>query len=178
MVANIFHDHGLWLGPTKRGDTFNRKGYFENNPLKERMKKTHGFDVSGPMPETKSEWKGIVRGILEAQKYSGGSWGFKTGVHYWNVWGDFEPIFIKVMRNRESIVKSYRRYGGVFPKHGVKFIDRGLEKLRELPGFEIDADRLISGDRNQIMDALEGCGFHYRDDIVTDIIDSGLWNES
>lgn len=176
MVAHIFKEHGLWLGPTQPADHANPLGYFENNTLKERMKKVHGFDVSGPMPETRSEWRGIVREVIRGQGYAGERWGFKTGVHYWNVWGDFRPIFVKVMRNRDDIVRSYRKFGGVYPRHGDAFIDRGLAALNELSGFEVDADALISGDRGRIAFALNGCGLEYDEDKVNTIVNPELWH--
>lgn len=176
MVAHIFREHGLWLGPTKKGDHSNPLGYFENNPLKERMKKVHGFDVSGPMPRTVPAWKPAVREVLHGQGYAGERWGFKTGVHYWNVWGDFEPIFIKVMRNRDAIVQSYRKYGGVYPKHGAGFIDRGLGRLRLLPGVEVDADALILGRRDQIEQSVNAVGLKYNEQVVDQIVNPRFWN--
>lgn len=177
MVAHIFREHGLWLGPTRGGDEFNPHGYFENEGIKQRMKTLHGFDVSGPMPETKPEWIDMVRDIMKGQAYPGGKWGLKTGVHYWNVWGDFDPIIVKIMRSRDAIEASYRKYGGVYPEHGSKFIDRGLAKLKELEGFEIDTDALVTGRRDQILNAVMAAGFPYCEGIVNTIVNPDYWHD-
>lgn len=177
MVANIFREHGLWLGQTRPGDEFNPLGYFENNPIKERMKEIHGFNVSGPMPKTHPGWKEIVRDIMKSQGYEGGLWGLKTGVHFWDVWGEFDPTVIKVMRDRDSIVRSYRKYGGVFPEHGAGFIDKGLARLRLLSGIEVDTDALISGRRDQIEQSVNAVGLKYNDQVVDQIVNPRFWND-
>ncbi|MGI9411560.1 MAG: hypothetical protein ACR2OV_15885 [Hyphomicrobiaceae bacterium] len=176
LVAHIFREHGLWLGPTRPGDEFNPLGYFENSGIKERMKKIHGFDVSGPMPKTIPGWRDIVRDIMKSQGYEGGLWGLKTGVHFWNVWGEFNPTIIKIMRHRDSIVQSYRRYGGVFPEHGQGFIDRGLARLESLPGIEIDTDALVSGRRDQIERSISASGLKYNEQVVDSIVNPEFWH--
>ena len=176
MVAHIFREHGLWFGHTRGGDDFNPNGYFENCRVKEHMKKRHGFDVSGPMPKTQPGWRETVHDILTCQGYCGERWGLKTGVHFYDVWGEFDPIIVKVMRDRDSIVRSYELYGGVFPEHGEGFIDRGLQKLRELDGFRIDTDALVDGRRDEIEAAITGSGLEYHEDIVNGIVNPAYWH--
>ena len=126
LIANIFKEHGFWLGQTKFGDSFNPLGYFENRELKRRMLSYHGvFSVERPPPITVDGWDNVAYSVITKQGYRGGPWAFKTGVHYAGVWDDFDPTIIKVIRDRDAIVRSYERYGGVHRIHGPGFIDRG-----------------------------------------------------
>lgn len=177
MVAGLLWSMGCWIGHTRYGDQYNPRGYFENTGLKWMLKQTYGFDLLGPFPEIKSGWREAVKTELLDQDYRGEPWLFKTGVHYAGIWGEFDPIVVKVMRNRENILESYARYGGIWKSFGpdgaTRIVDRGLERLRDLPGIEIDTDQLTAGDTSGIRAVCKKVFLPYRE---TDFIIPGAFH--
>jgi hypothetical protein len=155
-------------------------GYFENSELKRRMKAYHGWSLTEKPPSTIIGWRDIVESVVRRQGYRFGPWAFKTGAHYAGVWEEFSPLMIKVTRNRDAIVRSYEKYGGIHRALGrgdfLSVIDRGLERLRTLPGVEIDTDGLITGRRDQIRRAIESAGLQYRDKTVDSIVNPEFWH--
>lgn len=180
MVAGIFHAHGVWTGPSRPGDKYNEKGYFENRAMMAKMKKVFGFEPLDPPPQTSSQWRPIVEGIIAYQGYESGPWLFKTGVHYSDIWGDFSPKVVKIWRDRERILESYERYGGIrrrFSRREVEtIVDTGLERLWKMDGFLVDTDAVVEGDFGSIRDALEGCGLRYSEETVAGFIVPEIWN--
>ncbi len=180
MVAGILWSLGCWVGITNRGDGFNPLGYFENRRLKRSLKDTYGFDLLGEFPKTKPGWRKHVEITVDFEGYRRGPWLFKTGVHYAGIWDEFDPIVVKVMRNRDRIIESYERYGGIWKRFGAedgaRIVDRGLDRLRELPGIEIDADQLVNGDREGIKAVCKQASLTYDEKTVTDFIMPGVFH--
>ena len=180
MVAHILKDHGCWIGYSKPGDKHNPLGYFENRELKRRMKAYHGYSLPGKLPTTIIGWRDIVKSVIRKQGYRGGPWAFKTGVHYADVWREFSPLIIKIMRARDEIIQSYQRYGGIYQALSepdfLSVIDRGLAKLKLLPGIEVNTNDLIQGRRDQIRKAVESVGFTYSSRTVESIVNPEFWH--
>jgi len=180
LVTHILKEHGCWIGNSRPGDEHNPLGYFENLELKRRMKAHHGWNLTGPFPTTTIGWRAIVRTILNCQGYVSGPWAFKTGVHYAGIWAEFSPIVIKVIRHRDEIIRSYQRYGGIHralsQEDFLSVIDRGLERLKTMPGIEVDTDDLVTGRRDQIRTAVQAMALPYDEKTTDSIVNVRFWH--
>lgn len=180
MVAGLLWAMGCWIGHTRYGDEFNIRGYFENTALKRLLKQTYGFRLLEDFPVTQKGWRRLVEREIVSQGYRRGPWLFKTGVHYAGVWDEFDPLILKVTRDRDSILESYARYGGIWrsfgPENATEIVDRGLERLRDLPGIEIDTDRLVDGDYSALKSACKTACLPYNERTVTDFIVPGVFH--
>ncbi|MGI9506781.1 MAG: hypothetical protein ACR2RE_27385, partial [Geminicoccaceae bacterium] len=180
MVAGLLWVMGCWIGYTRYGDDWNPRGYFENTALKKLLKKTFGFELLRPFPAASDGWRDAVAAELKAQGYRRGPWLFKTGVHYAGVWGEFDPIVVKVMRNRDQILESYRRYGGIWHSLGdvaaTEVIDRGLDRLAILSGIEVDSEKLVAGNYSGIEKVCQRACLPFNARAVHDFIIPGAFN--
>lgn len=177
MVAGMLWELGCWIGRTKYADEYNPRGYFENTPIRHMMKAIYGFDLLGCFPSTQIGWRSSVKREITSQGYRGGPWLLKTGAHYSGLWDEFAPVVVKVMRDRDRIIESYKRYGGIWHSYGregvEKVVDRGLARLWNMPGIEVDSDVLVGGDTSAIQKVCKRAFLPYRQ---TDFIIPGAFH--
>lgn len=171
MIAGIFHEHGVWVGPSRPGDGNNQKGYFENLELKKAVRE-YGMCFFEEA-EFKPGWKEKVESIIRSQGYEGGPWLFKHGAAFHKVWGEFKPKIVKVWRNPDDIFKSYRRsgfmnnYSDDEVKKSIKFHHYIMQNMQ---GFNVYCDAVVKGDYTSLEIAIKGCGLEYNEQIVKDFI--------
>jgi hypothetical protein len=179
MVAGLFAQHGAWVGQSLPGNSHNPKGYFENGRIKRRMIKLHGRDWPGPFPKMHGSWPSQVKRVLRSEGYEDGPWFFKTRAFYWHVWKQWEPVVVKVWRDREDIFDSYNRASfltGRYTEAGVALmVDRQHDLMRKINGFDIQAQRLIDGDYDHIRPAINFCGLGYDRDKCREFIEPAHW---
>lgn len=172
MVSGIFKEHGVWVGPSKDGDGRNPKGYFENQKLKRVLREEFGkcFFTEAKF---KSGWRKKVEKIIFDQGYREGPWMYKHGATFHKVWKEFDPKIVKVWRETEQIFQSFKR-SGMMANYTDKQIKDSIklhhEIMANIPGFDVDSDKLIEGDYRSIKDAITGCGLEYSEQIVRDFI--------
>lgn len=177
MFAGIFHKHGCFVGKTNPPSAFNRKGFFENLTLKNRMKNKFGFDLLGPLPEYDPEFKKQALTILHEQGYRGGPWLMKTGAFYWKVWSGFKPKYVKIRRNLDDILKSYKKVpylNNYTDKQVEQIMIRQMAEMDSIPGPYLDYELAIKGDYSQLEAALSYCGLKFVRSIAEDFIDPEL----
>jgi hypothetical protein len=178
MFAGIFHSHGIFTGKNHRPDQYNPKGYFENLDLKRRMKNRFGFDLLEPYPEYDPDWSPQVDTILHEQGYRGGPWLFKTGARYHALWRHYTPRIIKIRRDMDSVLDSYKRTNFLLTKYTLTQVEKILwdqmNVMESLHGPWLDYEIALSGDFSQLEDAFIWCGLKFDETIAKDFIDTSL----
>lgn len=186
MTAGLFAKHGVWFGRCRPPSRLNQKGYWENNRIKEVMKRRYPkCPVDGPAAYQAGLRKELIE-ALRADGYKGGRWAFKCTALYGPallcafpnadvvvVFRDPDSIFrstraTKMFGNelsddelRENI-KAHQDYMTYLMDHGV--------------AFPVYTDDLIHGNYWSAIDALEGCGIKASADIIADHVEPKLWN--
>ena len=178
MFAGIFAKHGCFVGKTDAPSKLNEKGFFENVTLKQRMKHKFGFNLLGTPPEYDETFDPQVRTILHEQGYPGGPWLMKTGASYWKVWQGFCPYYVKIRRNIDSILESYRNTPYLKHKYNESQIEQimrnQLKLMDEIPGPFLDYELAVNGDYSQLQAALSYCGLKFERSIADAFIDTRL----
>jgi hypothetical protein len=150
LVCGLLNRAGVWFGPHEPEVT-NPTGTFENEQLRRLPGNGHLYiTLEDVLP------------ILNAQGYTLGRWGVKIGRpdRAWR-WRDLAPTFIKVRRKPEAILCSALArkalkgspIGEEYPDLLRRRIDRTVEIMAEIPGFEIWPSELAYG-RTHTFEAL------------------------
>lgn len=178
MFAGIFAHHGVFTGRNHRPDQYNAKGYYENLDIKKRMKHRFGFELLDPYPKYDPDWASQVRTILRMQGYKYGPWLYKVGARFHALWKDFNPRILKVRRDRDAILESYKRTNFLLSKYSfeqvTKIIDDQREVMESLPGCWLDYELAIEGDFSQLEVAFHYCGLEFDPTITENFIDNTL----
>ena len=173
LIAGLFHAHGCWVGRVKGPDHFNRTGYFENFYIKRLIKRnrpdadSYRTILKGRKPYPKVRYPELVE-TIKNDGYKGGPWLSKVDVFAWPI---YQGKFVKVWRSREGILDSIKRtpfmnYRKFTPDEWRKVIDAHHEEMASIDGFDIDTDRLVNGDIQQLVEAIEGCGLTFNPDTL------------
>ena len=145
MTAGIFHHHGVWTGTCRAADDSNKKGHFENIPIRNLLIGTHKAIVhKGVVAQKIAGFREQVLQHISNDGYTGGPWLWKGSTMYWPAFFEFEPKFVVVNRPREQIFKSCRN-SHIFGDH--------------LSGDELYANI----DFHQQQMELPGCGSYYKE---------------
>jgi len=139
-TAKQFHDAGVFGGILRKGDRHNPQGYFENIKLHRELRIWYGIDwVSGPFPQEHTDWNKHVCQVMNREGYQGGPWFFKCGAFYWETFQSFNPVYVKVWRDREKILNSFKRTGMLarFGEQMPQIVDRQHEAMKSIPGIDV-----------------------------------------
>lgn len=177
MTAGIFHKHGVWVGPYHKGDKTNAKGHFEGLPIKDLIKRRVGAIVNkGILAEQHRGFKHELLRILEEHNYSN-PWLFKCSAMYYPLFLDFEPHFICVRRDVNSIIASGKKTKFFVNEDAVQpHIDAMDAVVKHHNGVSVYTDEIIKGDYSSLQWALESCGLQMDKAIVDEFVDPSLWH--
>ena len=181
LVAGIFAAHGLWTGNCRKADRWNRKGYFENNRLKNLMIGRYGRPFLGPYPSPDDQWVRYVKGTLKTEGHNGEDWLYKCGAVYWQLWEPFEPVFVKVWRPVDDILASYDRCRFLSrwtPAERRKIVERQHDAMRRIEGPDIDSRALVAGNYTQAKSALRSVGLRMDVPKIDAFIDRRAFHEA
>lgn len=201
MVAGVFGQMGLWMGPTVAGNKNNQKGYFENGTIRETVIKPMLVKLGGdplgirdffpvesipPQPGLPGE---LVQ-LLQKQQYNGQMrWAYKEPklTLLWPAFADAFPDadWIIVRRNIEDVVKSCQNTG-FMAKHSKDaefwrhFVGRYSDRLDLLAAshhrvHELNADLLSAGKFHQARQIAENIGLDWHGKKATEFIDPALF---
>lgn len=104
LTTGCFHVCGAWVGRCRPGDKRNPKGYFENFLINNIVYMAN----ENILPE---EIRALIVAAMGAQKYRGGPWAVKFGIHVEAVerLAPLKPVWVLVRRNVNDIVQSQIR---------------------------------------------------------------------
>lgn len=114
--------------------------------------------------------------IFEGDGWESGKALVKTGAFYADVWRDV--ISLKVYRDLEAILDSYKRSGYLFrySPEEIRFImERQLKKMDEIDCPAIYSDEVVKGDYGRLKEAVEHCGYTFDKDLVDSVVDKELY---
>lgn len=165
MVASIFAAHGVYWGDRQQQSA----GYdtYENQKIKQALKARYGLPFC-QFPEPTSVFMTDLYEMVPHDRV----WMMKTGVEYFKVFQPLSPFNVFITRKPEDVVKSIcQKRAGADAEVARKAAEWRFQQMRILHqqngGVWVDTDRLISGDRTQIREALEYCGVLYDDAATT-----------
>lgn len=172
MTAGIFAQHGVWVGRCRPGNEYNPKGFFENQDVKNKLKRCFGI-----LKDFKDVYNEGFRPFVEEIAPREGPWLVKHGALYWTAWRDFNPKYILVRRPRESVYKSGK---AVRFNHSREFIDACIKQLdyveKHHNGINIYTEDIIKGDYNSLENAFDKCGLQLNQRIVNDFVEPTFWH--
>lgn len=177
MIAGIFAAHGVFTGKCRPGNELNQKGFFENIKVKKELKQRFGFDLLGPIPEKQSGWMDRVYEIFKEDGYTDGPCLVKIGAFYANVW---DAKHIKVRRNLDSILKSYKRSGflGKYSDAEVlSIVERQIEIMDKIDCPEVWTEDVVHGDYSGLEAAFEYVGVPFNPLLADEFVDLRLYEE-
>lgn len=179
MVAGLFARHGVFTGNCKEADERNRKGFFEHVGFTSLVLELYGKGiVSKGIPV--NPHPGLKRRLLEMidkEGYEFGPWLIKHAPVYYPIWGDFEPKFIFVRRDTESITRSAEGVGWrtTHIAGGQELLSAWAHKHK---APQVLSNELIRGNYISIQKAFEYCGLTFDEHIAADFIEPALWKHS
>ena len=175
-----------------------KRGMYENHAVRDNIMKPYfermGKDPRGqfPLPETKhlimpADWREKVEKLMTAQGYSEGAWMYKSTTMglIWPVWHNAFPNakWIIVRRRTGDVIQSCLKTGYMraytdgegwrgwvheYEKRFVEMIEAGVNCKVIWP------ERMVTGDYQQMKEALEWLGLQWFDGIK-DFVDPLLW---
>lgn len=178
MTAGLFAQHGCWTGRCKPADEHNARGYYENLDLKRELLQRWGrLKKRGEFAEPAPDFRPAVEAILTGSGYDGGPWVVKHGSLYWPAWDDFDPTFVCVYRQPESIMASAREFGAYMTREAICLTHGAMEwAIQHAGGIRVDAERLIAGDYTQVERAFHAADLGFDPRIADGWIDGQLWH--
>lgn len=162
LVAGAFVNHGFWVGKTFGGpDGRGTGGYinYENTKLKRFMKDHWKLDAGNHNSDaTRADLRAYCGKVIPADQI----WLFKGPSEYYHVWRAHFPRMRAVMvyRDRSQAVEAHVR------RRGEKVREIATQVVSQRYGFmdavlaadplawRVDADRLVSGDPEQMAPVL------------------------
>ena len=178
MTAEIFRRHGVFFGNTHiRGE--GRMGYNEHPKLKQLVRNfrrdcyqdiVHGRDPELHIGNFPNRWTQI----LMDDGWDGNTpWGAKVDVFCHRMFNQLDPQFVGLLRDRDAIVDSCERSmpGRFTTPEWEKIVDAHHKRLKELDIPLIDTDKLVEGDWEQTVNALDLLGLGFSEDIANSVID-------
>ena len=181
LVAGCLALQGMWTGICKPADKYNPKGYFENVKISTATGQHYRgsiYDNLLPIQQIPG-WKGYVEQVQRDEDYEGGPWLVKVNAFTWPLWVTFDPIFVFVRRDIQSIVRSASshdsgvgRWEEIVTAHQVEM--NGVKKM--FGGFDIWPQKLIDGHYMDIVAPLEMVGLKLDREKVSGFVDKSLWH--
>jgi len=200
MTAGIINLCGASGGALAGPNPHNRKGMFENGPIKNAVTKDClrklGCDAKGqhPLPDTQSvrdldfPVRSRVLDLMKTQGYASGPWFHKDAklCLIWPVWHRAFPDakWIIVRRNTDDIINSCLRtrfMNAFLDRDGWKWwVEQHLLKFEEMisNGLNVKvvwAEDIVRGDQNVISELVDWLGLKWNPEIDS-FIDPTLWN--
>jgi hypothetical protein len=201
MVAGCIELCGAFGGDLIGKNRWNKKGFFENNGIRDpyikEILKLNGFCERGvkKLPAPEFDFKDIANiydGVISEitrQGYGGKSnWFFKDPklCLVWPVWNRAFPDarIVVVRRNKNAVMKSVRGCG-FMERHGLSESiiekwhhthDMILDNISKLENaLVVNSDKLVSGDFTHIKNVVNLLGLEYNPE-VEKFIDNKLWH--
>lgn len=186
IVSSIFREHGLWCGTVQRGRLSGYPtGQHENLRVKKELIQRYGRveDIGEPV-EYDSTWINFATEMLYIDGYKGGPWFVKHSAFYGRVWEDFNPYYILVYREIDTIFNSMQRKAQREFSHKETIFWMNIIQLhiseminiqREFKGAAITSELLIKGEYRQLKRAFLYCNQTLDYDKVKKIIQPDIW---
>lgn len=202
LVTGALGQCGLWLGPQRKGNRANPKGFFENPEFKRRVTKpvlrALGADPLGvnafpllDQPEPPCEFRDEIWSVIQEQGYDGGvPWGVKDP-KLTLIWPTLLACFpnarwIIVRRSPAEIVQSCLRVK-FLARHSKdeefwsRFVHEYETRLRALMETtplhrEIFPTMLIDGDIGVFREIVAWLGLRWRPRRVMQFVEPGYWH--
>ena len=176
MIANIFADHGVWIGDCDGPDVFNRRGYFTNKTITQIIRNTYGTDYGPELPAEKPGFIADVCDALEVQGYQGGKILVKTHSYYQNIFNSELPLKIAVRRPVHRILDSFENVGRIKPgecekQEAVRLMDRHLDAIP----YQLESEELLLGDYRQLERIMGYCNIEFKKEIADEVVKRGFW---
>ena len=179
MVAGIFAEHGVFIGECKAAnEQINARGFYEHIGFTELLTNYYGRGLVSrgeevePMPGFREE----ILELMVRDGYKGGPWLIKHATVYHKIWEEFNPRFILVRRNSDSILQSTK---SVRWKSNINVVRKGQEVLDRYSdcrcGVEVSSEKIIQGDYEELHNAFAHCGLVLDEKIVKEFVDPSLW---
>ncbi len=151
LTAGIIHHHGAWVGNCLAANKLNPKGYFENIPIKKALQKRGGTTIDRVYP-FQSGWRAFVDAEIKRQGYQSGPWLVKHNAIFWRVWGEYNPTFVLVLRDKDAVFRSIRKAGFCGWMSDQKLSDtidlhvQEMDYLESQGAVSVDTDAVVKGD--------------------------------
>ena len=174
LTAGIIANHGVWTGDVMKPSTPCPTGSFENIRLKALQIAHCGRLVHEcKLAEKVENWREMVLKVLKEEGYESGPWMVKTSALYYPVWEEFNPKYVFIRREEESIRISGKMSG----------MNRNLDSIRlhnkvmdELDGFDIWPGKYINGDYTELKKMFDYLGLEFKPGIADELIDKKHWH--
>lgn len=177
MTAGLFAGHGVWTGSCRPPHHLNPKGFFENLPIKKVLKRRWPDIMSGNVAKPQRGFRGEIEKTILEDGYTGGPWLVKMSCLYWPAWGAFNPKYVCVRRNPESVYQSCTKSRMLVTPKGVReIIDLHFEEMDRVGCPSIYTDELIEGDFRSLKEAMAYCGIDMDENRVREFIDPKHWH--
>lgn len=200
MTAGILDHCGAFGGKTTPATSWNRKGQFENDEIRENIVKPlmrfNGADPLGqnPLPDINHlmKFNGLRKKIESIFQYSGcdhsTQWYYKGAKMclLWPTWHEAFPKakWVVVRRKDEDIVYSCLRTAFMKAfKHAEgwqSWVDEHKKRFVEmidagLDVHEIWPSKFVGGDFSEIKALVDVLGLEWQEEAVMDFVDPKLW---
>ncbi len=181
MTAGIFAHHGVWVGPYRKGDRYNAKGYYESTPFKQLLIAHCGRLTSdGEVAQPVKGWRQIAEQCLKDNGYTGGPWLVKHSALYAPLWREFEDAkYVCVRRDVGAVIDSGKR-----SRMGIDHYSAGAHAqvmdnvVSELGGVNVYTDNIVNGDYSSLRKAFDYCGLEFAAKIADSFIDPSLFTKA
>lgn len=178
MAAQLFREHGVWLGQCEGKSLRLPTGGGENIGIKNLLK-----EMGTGLGEMKPHVQGFrvkVEKLVKEQGYEDGPWLMKHAIAYWRAWNEFSPKFVLVERDKESLLAS-NESSGMAGVRGVQLINTyavNLDEMKHIKTFAptIKTRELIEGDYSSLKNALEHCEIEFDETIPEKVIKTEHWH--
>ena len=166
-MCALLNERGVWGCKEQRpGDQYNKSGYWEPWEIKNIINSHRDpvyrtLEVSKQIPNFKAQ----VEQIIRKNGYKGGPWLQKVDVFAYKLYEDFDPFYVKVMRDKEGIMKSIKRTPfmykqGYSDKEWERIIDAHHELMGEVQGYVLETEDIAAGDETGLDICLERYSSH------------------
>lgn len=165
MMGNILSDSGFYSGECKKGDEFNKNGYFENIAINKCLGQLlKGYDKEGkgrlfaPIDLEVSDLN--LHPVMWSEFLHKSEFfikNIKTAI-CWKIFRQYNPKIILLYRNREDIISSYKRthFMDQFEDEAQmhEYIDAFYENMNSIrkhfsDTFEVFYDDLVKDSNSQ-----------------------------
>lgn len=181
MTAGLIHRHGVWVGTYRENDKYNPQGHYENKPLNSVLRHWFGvLPVTGEIATPVDGFREKVEEVIRGDGYEEGPWLYKHSVMYWPIWHEFDPIWIKCWRDKESIIASNKAVGFLKSSESDNrvrhLVERHHEEMRKLPGPDVDTEAVAQGDFTTLEEAINHCGLKFDEQIASEFVMPDAWH--
>lgn len=180
LAAHIFRDHGVWIGECEKKGGRLPTGGGENVAIKNILKTYPGG--IGERKIFKYGFKFKVEDILKNEGYVCGPWVMKHALVYWPVWNEFNPYFVIIQRDKDSILSSNNatsmagvtgeRLENLYKSHVTEM--EIISILYNPP--VIHMNEVVKGDYSSLEAAFEYCQLKFNPEIPDRLINKDYWH--